>query len=56
MYNNTNVGEKSELKSFADGLVAYGFMWSFEIKHDKKCKPTPEEMLVGLYKWLVDQL
>ena len=51
------------VKTFADTCLEYGKMWTITVFNlDKDSKliykkfPTPENMLLGLYNWLVDQL
>ena len=44
--------EENKTKTFADNRLAYGITWAREIKGNVEAFPTPEEMLVGLYKWL----
>ena len=44
--------EEKKTRTFADNRLQYGFLWAREIKVDQEAFPTPEEMLVGLYKWL----
>ena len=46
----------NETKTFADSRLEYGFTWSEKVKGYRSVFPTPEEMLIGLYKWLCDQL
>ena len=53
---NTNDIGHSNIKTFADKYWEYGNLWSKEIKTSSNSFPTPEEMLLGLYKWLCDQL
>ena len=46
----------TETKTFADSRLEYGLRWAREIKKNVNAFPTPEEMLIGIYQWLCDQL
>ena len=42
--------EKNKTKTFTDNRLQYGITWTREIMGDPEAFPTPEEVLVGLYK------
>ena len=44
----------SNVKTFTDKYWEYGGLWSKEVKKNSSSFPTPEEMLLGLYKWLCE--
>ena len=48
------IDEANKTKTFADNRLEYGITWAREIKGDVEAFPTPEEMIIGLYKWLCD--
>lgn len=42
--------------TFANTWLEYGNIWSRKVKNDILALPSPEEMLIGLYEWLCEQL
>ena len=40
------------VKAFAIQCKEYGKRWSQKVKGNPKAMPTPEEILLGLYRWL----
>ena len=52
----TKDGKEIITKTFADSRLQYGKTWAVQVKQDEDAYPSPEEMLIGLYKWLCNQL
>ena len=55
-FNKSIEKNKIDALTFANHIMEYGFKWAREVKGHPLELPTPEEMLVGLYTWLCDQL